>query len=122
MPNWVPSFDNGAVGFLFGTGALFIGWYLRTMLPAWKDQSVAKAKKIEAEAQLVDTARETQIKLVKLSERQTEMQSSNTNAIGILAEKAGNGDTMLRDIYRHLLSGCKCAADRAVNASTGGQS
>lgn len=108
MPWWVPSFDNGALGALLGFACAMTGWIVKTLLPSWRDQATAKAAKIEQDSKLSESVRMNHERLCDMHERSIEMQSANTNAIAVMAAIAGTTDKRIAEVYRHLLSGCKC--------------
>lgn len=108
MPWWVPSFDNGALAALLTFVCGMFGWYVKTMLPAWRDQAIAKARKTEEDAKTAESTRENHAKLIDLTERSIDMQSANTGAIATMASLAGTVDRRVEAVWKHLLSGCKC--------------
>lgn len=111
MPWWVPSFDNTMVGGLLTFLCIIIGWIVRAMLPSWKAQQDAKAKKIEKEAELADSLKVS-------SEKQTDLMARQVAQIhdhGIKLDNHGNmlvrvGETL--DEHGELLKEIRRQRDR----------
>lgn len=59
MPWWMPDFDSGMIGALLFFGMAIGGIWFHAMLPTWKAQSNAKARKIEKDAELAETLKVT---------------------------------------------------------------
>lgn len=70
MPWWVPSFDNGALASLMAFACSMAGWWIKTMLPSWRAQGDAKAKKIEKDAELAESLKVTSQQQTDLMARQ----------------------------------------------------
>lgn len=108
MDGWSEILNLGFALF-FGAFVLFgIREAMRAYWPIHKERLQAQTRKADAEAMLAEATAQNQRELIVLTDRNTQMNSANTQAISQLAQLGSDTNHHVLAVYKHLLSGCKC--------------
>jgi hypothetical protein len=115
MPVWASDLLNLGFAIFFGVFiCLGIREACRAYWPVHKARLEAQTKQADEQAALAIATVKNQEALIDLTERNTQMNSANTQALATLAHSHSELHGNVKEVYRHLMRGCKCDADRTA--------